>query len=196
MDETVREIKDLVARRRQLLALRGAETSRTEHASQPVILRSLRRTLKVIEEQIRLVEQTVATIIQNSPVWRRTVEILQSVPGLGERTAAALVAALPELGALTRRQVAALAGVAPINRDSGMLRGKRMTGGGRASVRLALFMPTLVAIRHNPVIRDFYLRLLARGKAKMTAVIACMHKLLTIVNAMIRDNRTWTLNHA
>lgn len=130
-------------------------------------------------------------MIQSSPIWRSKAELLRSTPGISDTTAAALLANLPELGTLNRRQVAALVGVAPINRDSGTLRGKRMTGGGRACVRRALFMPTLVAIRHNPRIREFYENLLANGKAKMTAVVAAMRKLLITLNAMLKENQPW-----
>lgn len=195
-DETLRQIKELVARRRQLIGLRQAEANRTEHARQETIRRSIQCMLTRIDRQVQCVEHAIATVIANSPIWQRRVEILVSVPGLAERTAATLVANLPELGTLNRRQAAALVGVAPINRDSGMLRGKRTTGGGRAAVRTALYMPTLVAIRHNPLIKAFYQRLLANGKAKMTAVIACMRKLVTLLNALVRENRTWNQIYA
>lgn len=195
-DESLREIRELVARRRQLVDLRQVEANRTEHARQRIICRSLQHLLKAIDTQIQSIEKAIARCIQNNPLWRRRVEILASVPGVAERTAAALVANLPELGLLNRRQVAALVGVAPINRDSGMLRGKRTTGGGRAVVRTALYMPTIVAIRYNPVIKIFYERLLKNGKAKMTALIASMRKLVTMLNAMIRDNQTWSQIYA
>jgi transposase len=195
-DESLQEIKELVARRRQLIDLRQAEINRTEHARQGVICCSIQHVLKAIDAQILSIEQAIALCIHNNPLWRRRVEILASVPGLAERTAAALVANLPELGSLNRRQAAALVGVAPMNRDSGIMRGKRTTGGGRVTVRTILYMPTLVAIRHNPPIKDFYQRLLANGKAKMTAVIACMRKLVTMLNALVRENRTWSHNYA
>ena len=195
-DENLRQIKELVARRRQLIDLRQAEANHAEHARQDVIRQSIQRLLQAIDDEIQLIEETIARLIKNSPIWRRRLEIITSVPGLAQRTAAALVANLPELGQLNRRQAAALVGVAPINRDSGTFRGKRMTGGGRAAVRKALYMPTLVAIRHNPSIKAFYERLLANGKAKMTAVIACMRKLVLMINALIRENRTWRPIHA
>ena len=195
-DANLRQIKELVARRHQLVRLRQAEANRTEHARQRVICRSIQRMLSVFDQQINRIEQAIATIIAHSPIWQRHVEILASVPGVAQRTASTLIANLPELGTLNRRQAAALVGVAPINRDSGMLRGKRMTGGGRAAVRTALYMPTLVAIRHNRVIKTFYERLLENGKAKMTAVIACMRKLVTMLNALVRENRTWRQIHA
>jgi transposase len=122
---------------------------------------------------------------------RRKVDIVDSAPGIGDTTAFMLVTKLPEIGTLNRRQIAALVGVAPMNRDSGAFRGKRMTGGGRRVVRSCLFMPTLVAIRHNPVIRKFYQKLLSLGKNKMTAVIAAMRKLLTILNTMVAKNEFW-----
>jgi transposase len=194
-DESMRQIRQLVVRRRQLVDMRQAEANRTEHAREGLIRRSIRQILKAVDAQIEAVEQAIAACIQRSPLWRRRVEILASIPGLAQRTAESLVANLPELGMLNRRQAAALAGVAPINRDSGMLRGKRSTAGGRTAVRNALYMPTLAAIRHNPLIKDFYQRLLKNGKAKMTAVIAAMRKLLTIINALIRENRTWNQNY-
>jgi transposase len=121
-------------------------------------------------------------------------QILQSASGIGQTTAAMLVTEMPELGRLNRRQIAMLIGVAPINRDSGTFRGKRMTGAGRRNVRSRLYMPTLVAIRHNPPIRRFYQHLLAKGKAKMTAIIACMRKLITILNTMVAKNEPWNPN--
>jgi len=196
LDPSLRQIQELVTRRRQLVALRQAELNRTEHATQRLICRSIQCLLKALDAQIQLVEHAIATCINNSPICQRRAAIIQSVPGLGECTAAVLVAQLPELGALNRRQAAALVGVAPLNRDSGMLRGKRTTGGGRARLRKALYMPTLVAIRYNPDIKAFYQRLLANGKAKMTALVACMRKLVLLVNVLVRENRTWSPKHA
>src|SRR4030042_6053073 len=125
------------------------------------------------------------------PELKAKAHILDSAPGIGETTASMLVTELPELGRLNRRQIAMLIGVAPINRDSGTFRGKRMTGAGRRDVRSRLYMPTLVAIRHNPVIRRFYEHLLEKGKTKMTAIIACMRKLITILNTMVAKNEAW-----
>src|SRR5262249_6566596 len=128
---------------------------------------------------------------RNSPLWREQEDLLRSVPGVGRVMTATLLAELPELGKLNRKQIAALVGVAPLNRDSGTYRGKRMIWGGRASVRAALYMAALVASRHNPAIRTFYERLCAAGKAKKLALTACMRKLLTMLNAMARSKTTW-----
>lgn len=190
-DPITRQIKALVLRRRQLLHLHQAEANHTEHVTETALLRGIARVRKVIEKELARVDQELQRVIQSSPIWRHKAELLTTTPGISDTTAAALLAHLPELGTLNRRQAAALVGVAPINRDSGTLRGKRMTGGGRACARRALFMPTLVAIRHNPAIRTFYQHLLAHGKAKMTAVIACMRKLLTALNALLRNDQPW-----
>jgi len=190
-DAVTRKIKTLVRRRRQLQQMHQAEANHTEHLDDPAVGRSIRQVRKTLAAEIERVNEALRKAIHDSPIWRHKAELIVSVPGLSQITAAALLANLPELGSLNRRQVAALVGVAPINRDSGTLRGKRMTGGGRSHVRKALFMPTLVAIRHNPLIRRFYQRLLVNGKPKMTAVIAAMRKLLTVLNAMIRNNQIW-----
>ena len=168
-----------------------AETNRMEHAHDKAIVRSIQAILKIIKRQMDKVEQQVRDHIASRPKLQEKTQQLESVPGIGETTASLLVTELPELGRLNRRQIAALVGVAPINRDSGTYRGKRMTGGGRRDLRARLFMPTLVATRHNPVIQRFYQRLLQKGKAKMTAVIAAMRKLLTILNTMLKKNETW-----
>jgi len=195
-DKTTKKIKALVQRRQQLLNIQQAEANRTEHIDDPKIKRSINRVVKTIKTEIQRVNNDLQQIIESSPLWQQKARVLTSVPGIGETTAAALLANLPELGTLNRRQVAALVGVAPINRDSGKLRGKRMTGGGRMCIRTALFMPTLTAIRHNPIIRKFYKHLLRNGKDKMTAVTACTRKLITILNAMIRKNHKWTCSSA
>ncbi len=190
-DVTTQAIRRLVVRRRQLKAIYQAEANHTEHARDKFIVRSIGRILRTVKTELDKIERKLQEVIAASPIWKIKADLLESVPGLGKTTAAALLAELPELGSLNRRQVAALVGVAPINRDSGMMRGKRTTGGGRRSVRKALFMPTLVAIRHNPKIEAFYIHLLANGKAKMTAVVACMRKLLITINAMLRDQTQW-----
>ena len=185
-------LKDLVARRRQLLKLQAGETSRTEHADSPPIRQSLQRMRSSLRREVERIERLLEQWVQDHPLWHQKTGLIDSVPGVGSRTAVALVADLPELGHLSRRQISSLVGLAPINRDSGQHRGKRMTGGGRAHVRCALYLPTLVATRHNPVIRTFYQRLLNAGKCKMIALTACMRKLLTILNAMLREQRPWT----
>jgi transposase len=186
-----RKLKALVARRHQLVQMRTAEVNRTEHAAEPVVKRSVRTMLKMLDKQIDTLEQQIHELIQTVESLRDKAEKLSSVPAIGATTAALLVTELPELGQLNRRQIAALVGVAPINRDRGTYRGKRMTGGGRKLLRARLFMPTLCAIRHNPVIRDFYQRLCQNGKSKMTALLAAMRKLLTILNIMLKKNESW-----
>ena len=191
LDETPKRLKALLARKNQLVAMHVAERNRLEHAVDNVIARSIRQHLKSLERQIKRLEQHLLDTIAQDEQLRHKAELLDSAPGIGPATAAMLVAHLPELGRLNRRQVAALAGVAPLSRDSGAFKGKRMTGGGRAQVRTGLYMPVVSAVRWNPVIRTFYQRLLANGKTKMTALVAAMRKLLTILNLMIAKNEAW-----
>jgi len=194
IDHGSRLMKALVARRQQLIGVRTAENNRREHALDKVIAKSLRRILTMIEREIEHVEQLIREQLAGMPELQAKAQILDSTPGIGERTAAMLVTEVPELGRLNRRQIAMLIGVAPINRDSGTFRGKRMTGAGRRDVRSRLYMPTLVATRHNPVICRFYRHLLSKGKTKMTAIIACMRKLITILNTMVAKNQAWNPN--
>ena len=191
LDQHTQAMKALVGRRHQLVQMHTAENHRLEHAHDKAVVRSIRAILKTIERQMNKVEQQIRDQIDSIPELKRKTQQLESVPGIGETTASLLVTELPELGRLNRRQVAALVGVAPINRDSGTYRGKRMTGGGRRDLRARLFMPTLVATRYNPLIRRFYQRLVCQGKAKMTALIAAMRKLLTILNTMLKKNEVW-----
>ena len=191
LDQHSRTLKALVARRHQLVRMHTAEVNRLEHACDTEVTQSVNAVLEALEDQLETIEQQIAEQIQSQSELTKKTERLQSTPGIGATTAALLVTELPELGRLNRRQVAALVGVAPINRDSGTYRGKRMTGGGRRDLRARLFMPTLSAIRFNPAIGNFYRRLLSKGKAKMTAVIAAMRKLLTILNLMIAQNQSW-----
>jgi transposase len=191
LDQQTQAMKALVARRHQLIQTRTAEFNRMEHAHDKAVMRSIRAVLKTIEHQMDILEQHIRDQIDRTPELKQKTQQLESAPGIGETTASLLVTELPELGRLNRRQIAALVGVAPINRDSGTYRGKRMTGGGRRLLRARLFMPTLVAVRHNPTIHAFYQRLLQQGKTKMVAVIAAMRKLLTILNIMLKKNETW-----
>lgn len=185
-----RELRGLVARRDQLNDLVGQERNRLEHAADE-LRESHEQTLDFLRRQLQTIDDRIARKVAENASFRETTQRLESVPGLGPKTAAALVAELPELGRINRRQIARLVGVAPLNRDSGTLRGKRMTGGGRASLRRKLYMPTLVAVRHNPRIRDFYQRLLRHGKPKMVALVACMRKLLTLLNTLARNQTFW-----
>jgi len=191
LDQQTRTMKALVARRHQLVQMHTAENNRLEHAHDKAITRSIRAILKTLKSQMDKVEQEIRDQIESMPPLQQKTQQLESVPAIGETTASLLVTELPELGRLNRRQIAALVGVAPINRDSGTYRGKRMTGGGRRDLRARLFMPTLVAVQHNPVIHRFYQHLLNRGKTKMVALIAAMRKLLTILNTLLKKNETW-----
>ena len=192
--ENTQKLKALVARRSQLVGLHTAESNRLEHAGGKEIRHSIAAVLKVIEAQLETIDRQIAGHIENTPLLRQRSEILNSVPGIGPTTANMLVTELPELGRLNRRQIAALVGVAPMARDSGTFRGKRMTGGGRKKIRSRLFMPTLVAVRYNPILRAYYNKLLIRGKCKMVALVAVMRKLICILNTMTRKNQKWNPN--
>ena len=144
-----------------------------------------------LQEQLKDLDQGLGDFLRSSPLWREEAKLLQSVPGVGPIVTATLIARLPELGSLNRKEVAALVGVAPFNRDSGTLRGKRAVWGGRKSLRQALYMATVVATQHNPVLKAFYQRLCIAGKAKKVALTACMRKLLTILNVMVRHRSPW-----
>lgn len=177
-------------RRRQLIDMIVAEKNRFDKATAEQ-KESIQRVLKILEQELALIEANQEQLIAHDNLLTEKKEILNSIKGIGLVTATAMLCELPELGSLSSKQIAALAGLAPFNRDSGTLKGKRTIWGGRASVRTALYMPTLVAIKHNPQIKAFYQRLCQAGKLKMTALIACMRKLLIIMNAMIRTNQHW-----
>lgn len=178
------------ARRRQLIDMIVSEKNRLDKAT-PEQAESIQRVLEVLEKELKLIEETQEQLLRHDETLKNKKEILTSIKGVGEITATAMLCELPELGTLTPKQIASLAGLAPFNRDSGTLKGKRTIWGGRASVRVALYMPTLVAIKYNPQIQAFYQRLCLAGKTKMTALIACMRKLLVIMNAMIRKQECW-----
>lgn len=190
-DEATTDLAALLLRRRQLTEMLVAEKNRLGLARRP-IRTSLRKHIAYLEREVRISESDLAEQIEASPVWRVKDDLLQSAPGIGQVTAQTLLAELPELGTLSHRQLAALVGIAPVAHDSGAMRGKRAIAGGRARVRAVLYMATLVATRHNPVLHAFYHRLLAAGKPKKVALVACMRKLLTILNAMLRDHRPWS----
>ncbi len=189
------ELEALVARRRQVVQMRAAEQMRRRQAL-PVVQARIDRVLGMLDKELKDIDDDLTSRLRESPMWREREELLRSVPGVGPTLTFTLVADLPELGSLTRRQIAALVGVAPIARDSGRLRGARTCWGGRANVRAALYMPTLSAVRYNPVLRDFYDRLVAKGKNKKVVLTACMRKLLTILNAMVKHNTRWDPQHA
>jgi transposase len=186
----MQQLEALMTRRRQLLDMLTAEGNRLEHAVAP-IRREITRHIRWLERRVAAVDRDLDDTIQKSPVWRVKENLLRTAPGVGPVVSRTLLADLPELGQLNRKQIAALVGVAPLARDSGALRGKRVVWGGRAPVRAVLYMGALVAARRNPVIRAFYRRLIAAGKPKKVALVACMRKLLTILNAMMRTNTTW-----
>lgn len=185
------KLRALRTRRQQLVDAQTQEKNRLGVTNDPAARASIEAALEFYDQQLKSIEEQINQLLQKDPQFQRWFELLVTVPGIRETTAAALIAELPELGSMNRRQTARLAGLAPINRDSGAMRGKRTIAGGRARVRKALYMPTLVATRHNPAIRDFYQQLLARGKNKMAALTACMRKLLLTLNAMIKENQAW-----
>jgi transposase len=190
-DEQARALGELVARRRQIVEMMTAERNRRRQASLKRVAKGIDRHVLTLQKELTALEQDLDEMIRGTPIWREADDLLKTVPGINNTTARSLIADLPELGTLDRRRIAALVGAAPFNRDSGTRRGQRTIWGGRAAVRAALYMPTVSAARHNPVIRAFYQRLLAAGKPKKVALIACMRKLLIILNAMLRDNRPW-----
>lgn len=192
-DEAAQELRALLTRRRQLVDMLSAERHRLDLAKKRV-RKSLKAHIAYLEREVRISDTELTGLIRESPIWREKDDLLQSVPGIGQVTSQTLVAELPELGHLGRREIAALVGVAPLNRDSGTHRGVRHTWGGRSSVRKVLFMAALTAVRWNPAIRAFYQRLVAAGKPKKVALVACMRKLLTILNTMVRSNQPWNLN--
>lgn len=187
---TVQHLSELTHRRQQLVEIQVAEKNRLSQAPSTVKT-DIEEQLKQLEERIKALELQIQQLGQQQADWQHKKKLLQSVKGIGPITATLCLVELPELGQLTAKQIARLVGVAPLNRDSGKHQGKRMIAGGRTHVRCGLFMAALVATRYNPVIRAFYERLLAKGKPKLVALVACIRKLLVILNAMIRDNKPW-----
>jgi transposase len=183
-------IKDLTARRRQLIGMRTQELNRLKIMGE-ALADSCQRIIDCLAEEIARIEQQLASQVQQQAAWDEKQQVLRSAPGVGDTLIYTLLADLPELGTLNNKEVAALVGVAPINRDSGRMRGKRRIQGGRASVRTMLYMATLSATQCNPVIRTFYQRLLDQGKHKKVALTACMRKFITMLNAMVRDKCVW-----
>ena len=189
-DAAARELKALVGRRRDLVAMQAAERQRLRQV--PAVVRAgIEAHLGWLREQLTVLDRQVAAAVEASPLWQATLALLCTAPGVGPVVGATLLAELPELGRLTRQRAAALVGVAPLNRDSGALRGRRGTWGGRGAVRAALYMAAVTALRWNPAIAAFHARLRAAGKAPKVALVACMRKLLTVLNAMVRDGARW-----
>jgi transposase len=189
-DDATQQLKQLLTRRRQLLEMLTAEKNRRSRASLAV-RPHIQSHIRWLQTALDDLKQSLDHQVQSSPVWREKDQLLRSVPGVGPVLSNTLLGDLPELGRLNRKQIASLVGVAPRNRDSGNFRGRRITWGGRSQVRSALYMATLVATIHNPAIKAFYGRLLNEGKAKKVALTACMRKLLTILNAMVKDQTPW-----
>jgi transposase len=189
-DEATRLLADLVARRRQIIEMIVAERQREKRATAR-LRKSIARLVKALEKELGSVDADIDDAVRGSPAWREKEDLLASVPGIGPVIARTLIAELPELGALDRKKIAALAGLAPFTRQSGQWRGRSFIGGGRTAVRAALFMGAMTARRHNPLLKAFFDRLVAAGKPKMVALIAVARKLLTILNAILRDQKPW-----
>ena len=198
-DEEARELDALLARRRQLLEMLQAERNRLGQlqffSGKQQVRKSIKKHISFLERELHGAESDLGDAVRKSPVWREKEDLLRSVPGVGPVVSFTLLAELPELGQLSRREIAKLVGVAPLSRDSGTLRGHRFIQGGRGSVRSVLYMAALVGTRHNPVIRSFYQRLLEAGKPKKLAITACMRKLLTVLNTMLRKGERWVANY-
>lgn len=189
-DEEARQLKALVARRRDLVGMIGAESRRFKQAA-PVVAEQIKLHIAWLKQQLDELDDDISGAIHRSPVWREKDNLLQSMPGIGPVSSCVLIAELPELGHISDKAIAALVGAAPYNCDSGQFRGQRRCWGGRANVRRTLYMSTLAATRHNPTICEFYNRLIDNGKPFKVAIIACMNKMLSHLNAMLRDNTPW-----
>jgi transposase len=190
-DEAARLLAELVARRAQLIEMLVAERQREKRASAGRVRKSLARHIAALEKELPEIDRDIDTMVRGSPVWREKEDLLITFPGVAHTIARSVLADLPELGRLTRREIASLVGVAPFTRQSGQWKGKSMIAGGRPFVRSAIFMAALSAIRCNPVMRIFYQRLLSRGKPKMVALVAVARKVLIVLNAMLRDRKQW-----
>ena len=190
-DEATRLLGELVARRRQIVGMIVAERQRQKRLTEKRLQQSIARLLAALQKELSALETAIDDAVRGTPAWREKEDLLASVPGVGKIIARTLLAELPELGSLDRRKVAALVGLAPWTRQSGQWRGKSFIGGGRASVRAALFLGAMVAARHNPDLKLFRNRLIAAGKPKLVALVATARKLLTILNAILRDKRPW-----
>ncbi len=188
--ETV-QLQELVTRRKQLTLSLSTEKVRLKQASSDAVLDSVRALLTFLKAQLKSLDSEIASRLQDSTLWHEEAQLLASVPGVGPVTTMALISTLPELGKLKRQKISALVGVAPFNRDSGFAQGKRCIWGGRAGIRSVLYMATLTAVRCNPTIKKFYQRLIENGKAPKVALTACMRKLLTILNAILKNKTPW-----
>lgn len=189
-DESSRNLEDLVARRRQLSDMITAEKNRRRGKTNSVQA-SIDEHIEWLKQQLKEIESQIKSAIAINEDWQQKMKLLTSVPGIGEVVAVTLISSLPELGQISHKSISYLVGVAPLNKDSGKFRGKRKIWGGRAKIRCVLYMATLVAVRFNPLIKAFYERLISKGKLKKVALTACMHKLLIVLNAMMKNNRVW-----
>jgi transposase len=189
-DDESQELGAIVARRRQIVEMITVEKNRFTSAKK-VVRPRIQAHIDWLSHELADTNDDLQKKVKDSPIWRDKEDLLKSVPGIGNAVAVTLLAELPELGTTNSKRIASLVGIAPHNRDSGTMRGKRTVWGGRATVRSALYMATLVATKYNPVIRQFYMRLLAVGKAKKVALTACMRKLITILNAMVKHHTRW-----
>lgn len=195
-DEEALALQGILARRRQLIEMRTAEGNRLKMASAKALAKRIEAHIVWLEKEIERTDKDLDKAVEDSESFKAKESMLRSVPGVGRVLARTLLAELPELGNITHKRLCSLVGVAPFNRDSGQWSGKREVWGGRASVRAALYMGTLVATRHNPAIKEFYERLIEAGKPKKVALVACMRKLLSILNALMRDGALWRCPHA
>jgi transposase len=190
-DETTQNLRDLLARRAQLIEMRTMESNRLQQATTGRVIKDLKASIEFIDKRLQRLDDEIDEQIRGIPAWQAKAELLQSVPGVGPQSARVFVLDLPELGQCSRQQAAALVGIAPMNCDSGQFRGQRTIRGGRSVVRTTLYMATLSAIRCNDVIKEQYQKLRQAGKPGKVALVACMRKLLTILNAMVRENQPW-----
>jgi transposase len=190
-DQATRMLADLLGRRRQIVEMMASESQRLRRSEMPRVRKSIERLLAALKRELADIDHDIDDTVRGSPVWREKEDLLASVPGIGPIIARTMVANLPELGTLGRKQIGALAGLVPFVRQSGQWKGQAHIGGGRPTVRTALFLGAQVAKRHNPILKAFYERLIAAGKSKMAATIAVAHKLLIILNAILRDKKPW-----
>lgn len=194
-DAETRALAEQLARRRQLVEMLTMEKNRQQQAQQAAVRHDIQMHIDWLQQRLKTTESGLRKAVEASPAWQAKADLLREVKGLGDVSILTLLASLPELGTLNRKQIAALVGVAPLNRDSGTRRGRRCVWGGRAEVRQTLYMATLSAVRYNPVLKTFYTRLRTAGKTAKVALVACIRKLLTIINAMLRDEAHWDEHH-
>jgi transposase len=195
-DEASQKLENLLTRRSQIIDITVAENNRRKQVRDKIVLRHIQDHIDWLESELKNLAAELKESIRQNPQFAEKVKLLKSMPGVGDNLSCSLVANLGELGHLNQREISALVGVAPLNRDSGKLRGRRMICGGRSTIRKALFLPALSASRCNPVIRDLYQRLIAKGKSKKVALVACMHKMIIILNSMAKNNTPWNYANA